>query len=259
MDTGVLHGWLIGLTLLVSAATGLVLARGTRWWLADTDQFDLLTRSQAFRRWWLVAAGIAIATVAVLLFPSASIFSPETGWSAYAPGSGAIYSPPTANAFDPILLALSLGVSAAATPFLFAVDVLVRRLPDRIVLPLIGIVLVACGLGAAFGGVRIWVLGLIAGAAAALFFGILHLIGRVLHVRTMGLGDVKLAFVVFSVPTLFSPWAPALVFVIMMLIAGVGSVLTAARRRSLQGTTIAFGPAMLSGMWFGSVLAPFLL
>lgn len=259
MDTGALHGWLIGLTLLVSAATGLVLARGIRWWLADTDQLDLLTRSQALRRWWLVAAGIVIAAFAVLLFPSASILPAETGWSAYAPKTGATFTPPPTNVLDPILLSVSLGVSAAATPFLFAVDVLVRRLPDRIVYPLIGTVLVACGLGAAFGGARIWALGLVAGAAAVLFFGILHLIGRVLHVRTMGLGDVKLAFVVFSVPTLFSPWAPALVFFIMMLIAGVWSLLAAARRRSLKGTTIAFGPAMLSGMWFGSVLAPILL
>lgn len=259
MDTGALYGFLIGLTLAVSAATGVVLARGTHRWLADDEQLELLTRSRSFRRWWLVAGGIVIAAVAVLLFPSASVLAAETGWSAYAPRSGATFAPPTANALDPILLSLSLGTAAAATPFLFVVDILVHRLPDRIVYPLIGVELLICIVGAAFGGSRIWVLGLIAGGAAALFFGILHLIGRLLHARTMGLGDVKLAFIVFLTPTLFSPWAPALVFVIMMLIAGAAALIAAASRRSLAGTTIAFGPAMLSGMWFGAVLSPILL
>jgi leader peptidase (prepilin peptidase)/N-methyltransferase len=45
----------------------------------------------------------------------------------------------------------------------------------------------------------------------------------------------------------------------MMLIAGVWALIGAIRARRLRGVTIAFGPAMLSGMWLGSVLAPILL
>lgn len=242
MNSEVLHVWPIGVAAMFSVAAvfsvgaSLFLARSMPWWVADVAHAGLLARSRAYQPVLLGLLSLVLALVALLLFPTA------------------LTSPP-----DRLLLALILGVSAAATPFLFLVDIVVHRLPDRIVYLLIGTEVLACVLGQIFGESRIWVLGLVAGTGAALFFGVLHLIGRLLHVRTMGLGDVKLAFVVFLTPTLFSPWAPALVFVIMMLIAGVGALFAAASRRSLAGTTIAFGPAMLSGMWFGAVLSPFLL
>ena len=50
---------------------------------------------------------------------------------------------------------------------------------------------------------------------------------------------------------LYDPWAPPLVLVVMMLIAGVWALIGAIRARRLRGVTIAFGPAMLSGMWLG--------
>lgn len=236
MNIEVLHVWPIGVAALSSAGSGLLLARSMPLWMADDTHAGLLARSRAYRPGLLGLLGLVLASVALLLFPTA-----------------------LASPLDWLLLALILGLSAAATPFLFLVDIVVHRLPDRIVYLLIATELLACALGQIFGESRIWVLGLIAGFGAALFFGLLHLIGRLLHVHTMGLGDVKLAFVVFLIPTLFSPWAPALVFVIMMLIAGVAALFAAASKRSFQGTTIAFGPAMLSGMWFGAVLSPFLL
>ena len=205
-------------------------------WMADDTHTGMLTRSRAYRPVLLGLLGLVLALVALLLFPTA------------------LESP-----LDRLLLALILGVSGAATPFLVLVDALVHRLPDRIVYSLIGTEVLACVLGQVFGESRIWVLGLVAGTAATLFFGILHLIGRLLQAQTIGLGDVKLAFLVFLTPTLFSPWAPALVFVIMMLIAGIAAAFAAAARRSLSATKIAFGPAMLSGMWFGAVLSPILL
>lgn len=90
-------------------------------------------------------------------------------------------------------------------------------------------------------------------------FAALHLMGRLLGVRTMGLGDVKLAFIVFAVPGLFDPWAPALVLVAMMLISGVWALIGTIRAGRVRGVTIAFGPAMLSGMWLGCLFAPILL
>lgn len=45
----------------------------------------------------------------------------------------------------------------------------------------------------------------------------------------------------------------------MMLIAGVWALIGAVRARQVRGVTIAFGPAMLSGMWLGSVFAPIVL
>ncbi|HCG57353.1 MULTISPECIES: hypothetical protein [Brevibacterium] len=240
MDIGVLHGWPIAATAVVSAGAGILLARCPTWWLADDGHSAVLAKARLFRPLPLAILGVVLAVAAALLFP-------DTG---AAPGFGSM---------DRLLLALSLGAAAAATPFLVVVDIVVHRLPDRIVYPLIGLELLALVLGQLLGESAIWGLGLIAGGAGVLFFGVLYLIGRVMHVATMGLGDVKLAFIVFCVPTLFSAWAPALVFIIMMLIAGIAALVAAAAKRSLSATTIAFGPAMLSGMWFGSVLAPNLL
>ena len=75
----------------------------------------------------------------------------------------------------------------------------------------------------------------------------------------MGLGDVKLAVVVAGVSALISPWAPALVLVVTMLVAGVWAIVAGVRAGSLHRTTIAFGPAMLTGLWVGSVSARFVL
>ncbi|WP_350268853.1 hypothetical protein AAFP32_08990 [Brevibacterium sp. CBA3109] len=240
MDIGVLHGWPIAATAVISAGVGILLARCPTWWLADDGHAAVLAKARLFRPLPLAILGVVLAVAAALLFP-------DTG---AAPGFGSM---------DRLLLALSLGAAAAATPFLVVVDIVVHRLPDRIVYPLIGLELLALVLGQLLGESPIWGLGLIAGGTGVLFFGALYLIGLVMHARTMGLGDVKLAFIVFCVPTLFSAWAPALVFIIMMLIAGTAALATAAAKRSLSATTIAFGPAMLSGMWFGSVLAPNLL
>ena len=104
-----------------------------------------------------------------------------------------------------------------------------------------------------------WFTAFFAGLVALVFFIALHLLGRLLRARTMGLGDVKLAFIVFAVAGLFDLWAPALVLVVMMLIAGIWALIGAVRARRIRGVTIAFGPAMLSGMWLGCLFAPILL
>nr|WP_281063447.1 prepilin peptidase [Brevibacterium permense] len=152
-----------------------------------------------------------------------------------------------------------MGLIAGATSFLVTADVSVRRLPDRIVIPLS---LVALGLiitGSVLGALPMWFASFFAGLIGLVFFTAVHLMGRALRARTMGLGDVKLAFIVFAVPGLFDPWAPAIVLVAMMLISGVWALIGAIRAGRVRGVTIAFGPAMLSGMWLGCLFAPILL
>lgn len=254
MDSGVLHGWPIGATAVISAGLGVLLASARSWWLGDAGHAAVLARILLFRPLPLALLGAVLAVAAALLFPGTGT---TLGSGLAGPGGAG----PSADfgTVDRLLLALSIGSAAAATPFLMVVDIVVHRLPDRIVYPLIGLELIVLVLGQLLGESPIWGLGLIAGGAGVAFFGTLYLIGRVMHARTMGLGDVKLAFIVFCVPTLFSAWAPALVFIIMMLIAGIAALAAAAAKRSLRATTIAFGPAMLSGMWFGSVLTPIIL
>ena len=184
---------------------------------------------------------------------------PDTGWSAYAPLSGTTFAPAEPNSADRIVSALLVGLVSGATPFLATADVIVRRLPDRIVVP---VSLLALGLiitGSVLGDLPMWFSSFFAGLLALVFFTALHLVGRVLRVRSMGLGDVKLAFIVFAVAGLFDPWAPALVLVAMMLISGIWAVTAAVRAGRVRGVTIAFGPAMLSGMWLGCLFAPILL
>lgn len=258
MDIGVLHGWQIGVTAVISAGVGILLACCRSWWTADEGHITVLGEARLFRPLPLVVSGIVLAALAALLLPGVGA-APGPG-SMHDAGPGASMEPfADFGTLDRALLVVCLGAAAAATPFLVIVDITVHRLPDRIVYPLIGVTLLALVLGQVLGESAAWGVGLVAGAAGVAFFALLYLIGRVMHARTMGLGDVKLAFVVFCLPALFSPWAPALVFIMMMLIAGVAAAWTAAAKRSLRATTIAFGPAMLSGMWFGSVLAPILL
>lgn len=231
-----MHGMVIGVSVLIAVVVGLVLARTLRTWIADDAHAAVLEGSRG--NVGLVIVGTLIAAIGSLALP--------VGEALKTPA-------------DHIGTALLLGAVAGATPFLVRADVLVRRLPDRIVWPLIGIGLVTAVVASVLGGSSVWFLVLFAGVTATLLFAGLHLLGRAMNARTMGLGDVKLAFVVFSTATLFDPFAPALALVAMMLISGIWALIGAIRAGRVRGVTIAFGPAMLSGMWLGCLFAPILL
>lgn len=261
MGTGVLDGLTIGLTTLIAAAAGLTLARSPRLWLHDSSHLARWTDSRLARGSVPVICGIVLAAAVTAIFAS-TVLSAGPEWTAAKPsGDFAAYEPglPEPNSADRIVSALFLGLVSAATPFLVTADVLVRRLPDRIVFPLSAAGLVLISVGSVLGTSTMWFAAFFSGLGALAFFTALHLFGRVLRMRTMGLGDVKLAFIVFAVAGLFDPWAAAPVLVMMMLIAGVWALIGAVRARRIRGVTIAFGPAMLSGMWLGSVLAPIVL
>ena len=264
METGVLHGMIIGVTVLIALATGLVVSRSAGAWIADPAHTAVFERSGAAGRVRTIVTGIAIAAVAAWFLPVGTVLSGATGQAdaaqppaAAATTAGAVSA--VSGSVDHIAAALILGTVAGATPFLIRVDVLVHRLPDRLVYPLIGICFTAAALASFLGSSLLWSPALIIGVVATLAFAAIHLLGRVLGARTMGLGDVKLAFIVFSTSALYHPWAAPVVLVVMMLIAGVWALIGAIRARRLRGVNIAFGPAMLSGMWLGSVLARFVL
>src|SRR5699024_4855793 len=196
--------------------------------------------------------GIVIAAVAAWFLPVDTVLSGAAGRAEAAYQSAAVGAvPAVSESVDHLAAALILGSVAGVTPFLIRVDVLVHRLPDRLVYPLIGICFAAAALASFLGSSLVWSSALIIGTVATLAFAAIHLLGRVLGARTMGLGDVKLAFIVFSTSALYHPWAAAVVLVVMMVIAGVWALIGAVRARRLHGVNIAFGPAMLSGMWLG--------
>lgn len=259
MDTGVLHGMTIGVTVLAALACGLILAVTPRAWLNDSAHLQRWQSSRWARGMGPMLLGPIIAAAVAVVFTLFVLAPLETGWSAYAPLGGTTFAPGQPNSADRIVSALLLGLIAGATSFLVTADVSVRRLPDRIVIPLS---LVALGLiitGSVLGALPMWFWSFFAGLLGLGAFAALHLVGRALRARTMGLGDVKLAFIVFAVPGLFDPWAPALVLVAMTLISGAWALIGAIRAGQVRGVTIAFGPAMLSGMWLGCLFAPILL
>ncbi|WP_453984173.1 prepilin peptidase [Brevibacterium casei] len=247
---------LIVVAMALAALTAIILVTTPARWLHDASHSTEVTGSRAFLPWLLVLIGVLIAGLAALAL---TLPGSAPTWTATAPGSGTTFVPPAPNWIDLALTALLLGAVAGATPVLILTDLLVRRLPDRIVYPLIGLTCAAIVAGILLGASPRWWFALAWAAAGLALFGGLHLLGRVLRRPTMGLGDVKLAFVVAGIAGLIDPWAPALVLVLTMLIAGVWAILAGLRAGRVAGVTIAFGPAMLTGLWVGSVSAPFVL
>jgi leader peptidase (prepilin peptidase) / N-methyltransferase len=127
---------------------------------------------------------------------------------------------------------------AAVTPWLAWFDVTAHRLPNRLVVPGIGIGLLGCA-GEWLASGRIPVVPLVAGVAYAGFLLVLNLVGG------MGMGDVKLAAVLGLASWNLS--IAALSPVVAFLVGGLVSLalLVAGRR----GQRIAFGPFLLGGFW----------
>jgi leader peptidase (prepilin peptidase)/N-methyltransferase len=137
---------------------------------------------------------------------------------------------------------------AAISVVLAVIDLDTKRLPDSIVLPgyAVGAALLG-GAGILRGDTGALVTAAIGGAAAALFFFVLHAIGG------MGFGDVKLAGVVglflgfLGVPQLTVGIAAG--FAIGALV-GIGLMVLRGRSRK---AAIPFGPWILAGAWVGVI------
>jgi leader peptidase (prepilin peptidase)/N-methyltransferase len=125
---------------------------------------------------------------------------------------------------------------AAVTPELVRVDLRAHRLPNTMVVPGIGVGLVAAALQ--------W--SLVPLAAALVFGGFLWLLGLA---GGIGMGDVKLAVLLgLASPTVgIAIAAPFAAFVLGGVVASVVLV------RRGPGTRIAFGPWLLTGYWIAVV------
>jgi leader peptidase (prepilin peptidase) / N-methyltransferase len=138
--------------------------------------------------------------------------------------------------------AASVAYLAAVTPWLVWFDLREHRLPNVMVVPGIGVGLLACA-GEWVASGRMPVVPLIAGVAYAGFLLVLNLVGG------MGMGDVKLgaALGLASWSTSVAVLSPVVAFLVGGLVSVV--LLVAGRR----GQKIAFGPFLLGGFW-GAVL-----
>jgi leader peptidase (prepilin peptidase) / N-methyltransferase len=132
---------------------------------------------------------------------------------------------------------------AAVTPWLVSFDVSEHRLPNALVVPGIGVGLLAC-VGEWVSSGRMPVVPLIAGVAYAGFLFVLNLVGG------MGMGDVKLgaALGLASWSLSVAVLSPVVAFLVGGLVSVV--LLIAGRR----GQRIAFGPFLLGGFWVAVTL-----
>jgi leader peptidase (prepilin peptidase)/N-methyltransferase len=135
-------------------------------------------------------------------------------------------------------------VLAAALVVLSVIDLEHYLLPNRVVYPLAGAMVVLLGV-ASFGDddLAAFVRGLAAGAVAFAVFFVLHLVSP----RSMGFGDVKLAFVL-GLSLGWLGWNEVLLGLFLGFLYGavVGLALLALRRRE-RNEALPFGPFLAAG------------
>ena len=159
------------------------------------------------------------------------------------------------------LIALAVGIEAPAVWALPAylylaaisialalIDLDTRRLPNRIVLPSLGVGAVLLALASWGSGDWGALLRAVIGSAGlfALYFVIAFI-----SPRGMGMGDVKLA-AVLGLYLGWLGWGPLAVGAFAaFLLGGVFAVALLIARRARRGTAIPFGPWMIAGAWLG--------
>jgi leader peptidase (prepilin peptidase)/N-methyltransferase len=150
-------------------------------------------------------------------------------------------------ATGPTLAVIPVLYLAAVTPELVRVDLREHRLPNRLVVPGIGIGLVTWAIESLAAG-RPVLTPIVAGAASALFLLALCVFGGI------GMGDVKLAAAIGLAS--WVPFVGVLSPVIGFLVGGVASVALIVRRGrgGRLGTRMAFGPYLLAGFWIAVAL-----
>ncbi|MDO4916822.1 MAG: A24 family peptidase [Rothia sp. (in: high G+C Gram-positive bacteria)] len=143
-----------------------------------------------------------------------------------------------------ILLVVVTLIFVVQSVRLSVIDIRTHRLPDRLVLPLYG--LIALPLFAVMLIDQDFVRARNTAYGTVVLFGFYYLL-RKLSRNTLGFGDVKLAGVIGMICAFVAPmnmvWATVLAF----LLGGVGSLLLLISKKATATTHIPFGPFMLAG------------
>ena len=140
---------------------------------------------------------------------------------------------------------------AAVSIALTLIDLDTHTLPNRIVLPSIGVGVVLLAIASV--GTGEWmslVTALLGGAALFAFYFIVALVSP----RGMGMGDVKLA-ALLGLYLGWLGWGPLAVGAFAaFLLGGLFAVVLLVVRRAGRGSGIPFGPWMIAGAWLGIAL-----
>lgn len=203
---------------------------GTRWWVAP-----VLGLVFAALTWRLVAASPARGTAAML-----------------DPGVG-----PGSHALPQFVALATLLVVALACVCLAAMDLDVHRLPDRIMWPTMGVLVIGLCLAAAV-GTEWHVLGrvLLAGFVCGAGYLALALLSLARGSLALGLGDVKLAVVLGGGLGWFSWQSVVLGMYAGFLVGGLVAVVLLVTRRIGLKADLAYGPPMMVGALIGALLPP---
>ena len=204
----------------VAAGAGAVIGAALGRWRDDAD--DTLYR--VLPRWWIGVAAAAGAALAVPFFARQPLLV------------SAVY-----------LIALLWGLT------LVHIDLRVRRLPDRLVLPaypVTGVALLACSVVTGRWS-ALAVAAASAGVAVAVFT-VLALLSP--GAGGLGLGDVKLAGVLAALLGWFDWRAAAIGLAAGFVLGGVAAAVLLISRRADRHSHIAFGPAMVAGAYLACLI-----
>lgn len=149
----------------------------------------------------------------------------------------------------PGAVAPALTVFAVLGVVLAVIDARTHRLPDAVLVPGAGVVLVLLGGAAVAVGEPLRAIGVVGGAAGA-FFACLGV--HLARPAAFGGGDVKLAGLCGAVLGWIGPDAVASGIALGFVAGGVAA--SAALLAGMRGASIAFGPYLLVGTW-GRLLA----
>lgn len=161
---------------------------------------------------------------------------------------GVLHAPSPASAISGVLVLLAFLYLAAITVALTAIDLDVRKLPNRIVLPSYAVGALLLGAAAVLGGDLAALGRLFAGAGILFAF---YLVLALIKPGGMGMGDVKLAGVL-GLFLGFLGWEQLAVGAAgAFLIGGLVGIALVIARRAQRCSAIPFGPWMFAGAWLG--------
>lgn len=238
----------IAAAAVAAATVACLLVARLPWFVADEAGIRLL-RPGGGHCWFdivLVAAGTALAIIAPV---AVGLLTPV----AEAPAGSQL--------LPALCLGVAVGAAAGATPFLLWIDLRIRRLPDRIVLPLIALT-AACLIGSWAAGASGPVVdgghrpltAVVLGVLSGLLVLLVSVIGGRGRGLAIGLGDVKLAVVLGSLTALVGTGAVLAAFVVAQVCALCEALVRVAVLRQGMATRIAYGPHLLLGMWTGPLV-----
>lgn len=204
-------------------------------------------------RWWVVPTLALLAWV----LSWRTLFAPPAQLTGAMVDPGSSAGVPSLTQFVVLATVLVVGLSCVC---LAAMDIDVHRLPDRIMWPTMGILILGLALAAVVGG-HWWPLArmLICALGAGAFYLTLSLVSLARGSLALGLGDVKLSVVLGGALGWFGFQSVVVGLYAGFLVGGVAAAFMLVTKKVGLGGHLAYGPPMMLGAMVGLLLPPDIL